>query len=141
MAYRRRFRRRRVVRRRRRFVRRRRPNAFTSRRGLKTQGFPSRLKCTLPFFQRYTLNPGIGGTCASYVFRGNDMYDPDVTGAGHQPRGFDQVMLMFDHFVVIGVRMVVDIHNDDGGGVIVGVTPSDDSGVNSDPIVTGKPRG
>jgi hypothetical protein len=43
-------------------------------------------------------NPGV------YVFSANGMYDPDLTGTGHQPRGFDQLMLFYDHYVVTRAR-------------------------------------
>lgn len=42
----------------------------------------------------------VGGVMANYIFRANDLYDPNVTSTGHQPMGFDQMMVFFDHFVV-----------------------------------------
>lgn len=48
---------------------------------------------------------------ADYVFSCNGMYDPNLTGIGHQPRGFDQLMLMYDHYVVIGAKIVVRFDN------------------------------
>jgi hypothetical protein len=39
------------------------------------------------------------------------MYDPDVTGTGHQPRGFDQLMLFYDHYVVTKARATVRFFN------------------------------
>jgi hypothetical protein len=39
------------------------------------------------------------------------MYDPDVTGTGHQPRGFDQLMLFYDHYVVTNARLVASFYN------------------------------
>lgn len=41
------------------------------------------------------------------VFRGNDMYDPDFTGVGHQPYGFDQWCAMYSKFVVFASKMKV----------------------------------
>lgn len=46
---------------------------------------------------------------AVHVFRANDLYDPDFTGVGHQPRGFDELMAFYEKFTVIGGRVRVDI--------------------------------
>lgn len=46
-----------------------------------------------------------------YVFSANGMYDPDITGTGHQPRGFDQLMLFYDHYVVTGAKIKVRFYN------------------------------
>lgn len=46
------------------------------------------------------------GVVNSYVFRANDCYDPDFTGTGHQPMGFDQMMLSYDHFCVRRARLI-----------------------------------
>jgi hypothetical protein len=35
----------------------------------------------------------------------NGLYDPDISGTGHQPRGFDQLMAMFDHYVVTNAEI------------------------------------
>lgn len=54
-----------------------------------------------------SLNPGLGGTPSTHVFSANGIYDPDITGVGHQVLGFDQVMPMYDHYTVIGSRIKV----------------------------------
>jgi len=36
------------------------------------------------------------------------MYDPNITGVGHQPMSFDQLMLMYEHYTVIGGKITVD---------------------------------
>jgi hypothetical protein len=38
----------------------------------------------------------------------NGMFDPDTTGGGHQPLGFDQYMAMYTGFCVISTRVTVD---------------------------------
>lgn len=48
------------------------------------------------------------GALAEYVFRANDCYDPYQTGAGNQPRTFDQWMALYKHGVVLGSKIVCD---------------------------------
>lgn len=57
---------------------------------------------------RYALSDGITSTAGGIglkEFRANGLYDPDYTAAGHQPRGFDQWMAMFDHFTVLSAKI------------------------------------
>lgn len=55
----------------------------------------------LRYCQEFSLNPVAASTDVQ-VFRANCCYDPDFTGLGHQPIGFDQLMLAYDHFSVLG---------------------------------------
>lgn len=45
------------------------------------------------------------GIPTAHVFRINDLYDIDVTSTGHQPMGFDQMMLYYEHFVVTKAKV------------------------------------
>lgn len=60
-----------------------------------------------------TISFTAGTTVTDYIYRANGLYDPNVSGVGHQPRGFDQMMAFFDHFCVTGSKCTVDF----GGGV------------------------
>lgn len=41
----------------------------------------------------------------SYVFRGNSIFDPDYTGTGQQPTGYDQLATLYTRYRVHGSKM------------------------------------
>ena len=76
-----------------------------------------------------SLNPGLGGVASSHIFSANGLYDPDITGTGHQPIGFDELMALYDHYTVIGAKIRVyfnnlDSSNNQFGTVVVRDGPS-----------------
>lgn len=72
--------------------------------------FPPRYKGTLRYADTITLSSA-AGVVASWVFACNGLYDPDITGTGHQPAGFDQMMLSYEHYTVIRARITATFHN------------------------------
>lgn len=87
--------------------------------------FPYSKWATLKYSEAYiTVNPAIGAASA-YVLAANDLYDPNVTGTGHQPTGFDQYMAMYNKFVVYASKIKAVAYspdaeaNDTVGGVAV----------------------
>lgn len=68
-------------------------------------------KAKLVYANRFTLTPG-AGTVASHVFSANGCYDPDLTAVGGQPLGFDQLMALYDHYVVKTAKIEVWASND-----------------------------
>lgn len=69
------------------------------------------LKSQLKYSDMYTLTSSTSPS--SQVFSLNGLFDPNITGVGHQPRGFDQLMLLYDHYVVIGASIDILFHNND----------------------------
>ena len=61
------------------------------------------------------LNSTSGGSPATYVFSANGMYDPDITGVGHQPLGFDEMTTLYNHFTVVGCKITYTIVSQDNG--------------------------
>lgn len=45
------------------------------------------------------------GALNTYVFSANGMYDPDITGTGHQPSYFDNLSALYDHYTVLSSRI------------------------------------
>lgn len=66
------------------------------------------------------LNAG-SGTGIQYLFSCNSCYDPDRTGTGTQPRGFDELMALFDHGTVISARLDAGIYNTNAGAQLFSI--------------------
>lgn len=66
-------------------------------------------------------------------YRANSVYDPDYTGTGHQPLGFDQVAAWYNHYRVLGSKIRVTVLNGStvaaNACTAVGVYLSDDTTV------------
>jgi hypothetical protein len=61
--------------------------------------FAPRQKTVLRYSEYVPLDPGVG-VALGYVFAANGCYDPNISGTGHQPKGFDQWMAFYDHYHV-----------------------------------------
>jgi hypothetical protein len=69
---------------------------------------PHRLRTQMKYVANITLSSGV--TPGVNVFSANGLYDPDVTGTGHQPRGFDQLIALYDHYVVTHSEIKVEFY-------------------------------
>lgn len=88
----------------------------------------NKVNTTLKYVHYGQLNPGAAGAAATYVFSANGLYDPDITGVGHQPRGFDQLIALYDHFHVTRSRIKVSFMASQAqAGAICGVVLQDDA--------------
>jgi hypothetical protein len=64
---------------------------------------------------------GTSGILQTHYFRCNDVYDPDATGGGHQPIGFDQAMLFWEQFCVFSSKITVTFMNNSNNTTRVGI--------------------
>lgn len=53
-----------------------------------------------------------GANATAYVYSANGLFDPDVTGAGHQPMGFDQLMALYEHYTTLQGKITVSFVNE-----------------------------
>lgn len=84
----------------------------------------------LRYSDRFQLNAGTGGVPAVKRYWSNGIFDPDVDLGGHQPRGFDQLMTIYDHAIVTkAVIKVYADNNAEASGILVGVAHRDQSTV------------
>lgn len=76
------------------YIPRRNPAALTTILPLRNA-----FNTTLKYVSFGTLDAG-AGLASTLVFSANSLFDPDVTAAGHQPRGFDQLTPMYEFYLV-----------------------------------------
>jgi len=64
-------------------------------------GFPNRLTMKHRYCENILLDGSVGAL-ATYNFSCNGLFDPNVTGTGHQPMYFDNCTGVYNHYTVIG---------------------------------------
>ena len=83
----------------------------------------------LRYCDTISLNAAIG-TVDKHIFRCNNIYDPDYTGVGHQPMGYNEMEAMYQHYVVesatIYVRYTSQVTTPTTGASHVGIILEDD---------------
>lgn len=115
--------------------RRRKPRRVPKRRGntlyQQSPSYPLGKKVvtkTRYFEKGLSVDGGAGGISSNYLFSANGVYDVNISGIGHSVLGFDQMMLMYDHYVVLGSQIRVDFQNTDAVNTqVVGIYLNDDN--------------
>lgn len=67
----------------------------------------SKQQVVLRYHEDFSINGGSSGLPDYYTFSATSLRDPNVSGIGHQPRGFDQLMSLFTHYIVDEVLIEV----------------------------------
>lgn len=117
-----------TYRKKRKYNKKRKNNIFRPQRLLKV-GFPKTTVVKLRYCEYINLDPGVA-TIAKHVFGANDCFDPNATGVGHQPYGFDQWSQLYNHYTVIGSRITAQFSNTSGSTIglnYCGINLSDDA--------------
>lgn len=70
--------------------------------------FRPRMNVKLTYTQTSTYSSGTNGAFGtSSTFSLNSLYDPDISGVGHQPYGYDQLTTIYNRYKVNGVLLRV----------------------------------
>lgn len=67
-----------------------------------------------------TIDPVVG-TVGTYSYRANDIFDPNLTGVGHQPYGHDTLALVYGRYKVLSSKITVRYYAGGTGGVYSGL--------------------
>lgn len=81
-------------------------------------GFPLKFAIVHRYAQTQTINC-TSGVQGGQFYSCNSLYDPDVTGTGHQPMYFDQMCTLYDHYCVLGSKITWTISQNNNSGVPV----------------------
>ena len=110
----------------------RRPRRRVPRRLIRMKRNPY-LKALIPrthiaklrYVDQYTFTPVLGGIPVRQIFRCNSLNDPDLSGLGHQPMGYDQLMALYSRSRVVGAKISINFVSSDStsnnSSAIVGV--------------------
>jgi hypothetical protein len=71
-------------------------------------GIPDSVTCELHYEDYFGASISSSDR-ATYVYRGNSLYDPDFTSVGHQPRYFDTYSSLYTKYKVLGSTMHIDV--------------------------------
>lgn len=79
-------------------------------------GFPQRMTVALPYVVSLRAAPASFGV--DQTFRMNSCFDPDFSGVGHQPRGWDQWSAVYNQYRVGRVDFNILVRNRGDHGII-----------------------
>lgn len=88
-------------------------------------GMPKQKLASFKYCDTINLTPG--ATVGSYRFSANGMYDPNITGTGHQPLGFDQLMAFYDQYTIIASKIHIKWLNQNSNPLFCGLFLNDDT--------------
>jgi len=72
------------------------------------KGFPTKMIMTHKYFENIDLS-NVAGSTGIHNFRANSMFDPNMTGSGHQPYYTDQLGAIYNHYFILGSKITVTI--------------------------------
>ena len=72
--------------------------------------FPAKTTKMVRYSDDFNINAA-SGALTTYVFSANGLFDPNITSTGHQPMGFDTMMLCYEHYHVFAARARVIFRN------------------------------
>lgn len=69
---------------------------------------PHETTVRMRYVDQILINPAID-SLATYAFRANSLYDPNYTGVGHQPLGYDQAATLYERYCVVASKITVKL--------------------------------
>ena len=90
--------------------------------GYKGHPFGKQFYTTLRYNEAHTFSAGGAANFASsYKFNLNSLHDPNESGIGHQPLGYDELMTIYEKYTVVGAKITVCFLGDTTVPSVVGL--------------------
>lgn len=89
-------------------------------------GFPVETLTRLRYHSYDTLTPSAASVAVKW-YRCNGPYDPDRTGGGGQPMGFDQWSTIYDYYTVLGAKITVKFWSNETTMLTSGILTDNDA--------------
>jgi len=86
-------------------------------------GIPDEIRTCLKYSQIVTFTGSAAPVAQVYIL--NSLYDPDLSGTGHQPSFYDFYQSMYSRYCVMGASAVLDIENETAIAVSVACVYTD----------------
>ncbi len=77
--------------------------------------------CRLPYEDSLVLTNNTFQTAVKHNFNLGSLFDPDVSGGGHQPRQYDQLAPMYERYIVFGCKIDLTFFDPSADGIFVGI--------------------
>lgn len=97
-------------------------------RAITATGFPKQLSITHRYVEEISLI-STAGLMSQYQFSTNGLFDPNISGTGHQPMYFDACASLYNHYTVLKSKItyVCAAYSSTVANTIVGVYIEDDT--------------
>lgn len=97
--------------------------------GFSSTGLPKQLKQRLKYVQNLTGNTTAGVVPNTSLFSTNGAYDPWISGVGHQPMYFDQLMALYNQYTITGSVMKMEVTFQNQNTLVTSVTQTMTCGI------------
>lgn len=68
---------------------------------------PNRMIVKMRYSDQNTLD-ATSTVASTYTYALNGLYDPDISGSGHQPMGFDQFASLYQNYKILGAKVTIE---------------------------------
>lgn len=100
--------------------------------------WPTKVRMPCVFYYEYLTSLVIPntGSAIHHYFSANGIYDPNITGTGHQCIGFDQMMLSFEQYTVVKSKAALTyVPPATGSSFRLSLSLSPDAASSNDPLL------